>query len=185
VCVWIDNQRSCDIVTIRVRRSIWSLRYQHGDVHQSINRYLLKVRDSTSHQVVSYFVIVFITSYPEKAKTFYTFCYHISFRAAIFVSGCFVEFVFIMVEYCCWFRFVFVVFKYFAPCFCFIGSPIPPPIHDINWFVSLVVLCQFRHHKYLIGCKLFVESFLTLDQPWRAIVVTNNNSSLYPISIST
>jgi hypothetical protein len=92
-----DNQRSCDIVTIRVQRSIRSLRYQHGDVHQSINLYLLKVQDSTSHQVVSYFVIVFITSYPEKAKTFYTFCYHISFRAAIFVSGCFVEFVFIMV----------------------------------------------------------------------------------------
>jgi hypothetical protein len=48
----IDNQWSSGVVIARVQSSVWSLRHQHPDLHQSTYLYLSKDRDSTSHQGV-------------------------------------------------------------------------------------------------------------------------------------
>jgi hypothetical protein len=51
----IDKQRSCGVVTARVRRSVRSLHHQRQDLHQSTYLYLSEDWDSTSYQVVSDF----------------------------------------------------------------------------------------------------------------------------------
>jgi hypothetical protein len=53
----IDNQWSNGVVTARVQSSVWSIRHQRRDFHQSTYLYLLEDRDSTSHHFSSMFSV--------------------------------------------------------------------------------------------------------------------------------
>jgi hypothetical protein len=49
LCVaWIDNQQSSGVVTARSQSSIWSLRHQRRDLHQSTYLYLSEDQEFTA-----------------------------------------------------------------------------------------------------------------------------------------
>jgi hypothetical protein len=53
MCAQVGNQRSCGVVTARVRTdAVRSLHHQHRNLHQSTYPYLLEDRDSSYYQVV-------------------------------------------------------------------------------------------------------------------------------------
>jgi hypothetical protein len=82
MCARVGNQRSHGLVTARVPTdTVWSLRHQRRDLHQSTYPYLSEDRDSSYYQVVSDFgfpvrytcvsfslFLVFIPRSTEKAK---------------------------------------------------------------------------------------------------------------------
>jgi hypothetical protein len=82
---------------------------------------------------------------------------------------------------------MFVVFSTLLSAFVVLltDSTIPDnkPITHINRFAQLAALHQFPPRLPYIGCKPYVEPFFTLDKPCKEIAETNNNTSLYPISI--
>jgi hypothetical protein len=61
------------------------------------------------YRVLSIYFLSLYQAPLKKPKKLYTFRCPMALRATISFFSCFIEFVFIMVESCCWFGFMFLV----------------------------------------------------------------------------